>query len=163
MFSDSPLPVLVVDDEEIALALVSRLLMRIGFEEIDRAPNGVVARDMLQARKYGLVICDWNMPEMNGLDLLKIIRASDRWKRIPFLMTSIDGSLERVKIARLAGVSAFLLKPFDETKLRTKLEEVLVGPLPKRKTPLTPMQPAGFAEPAGRAAAAAVKLYSTSG
>jgi two-component system chemotaxis response regulator CheY len=165
MFSDSPLPVLVVDDEEIALALVSRLLTRIGFEEVDRAHHGVMARDMLDAKKYGLVICDWNMPEMNGLDLLKIIRASDRWKRLPFLMTSIDGSLERVKIARLAGVSAFLLKPFDETKLRTKLEEVLVGPLPKRKSPLDMIHAAGLAEQAGRpaAATAAVKLYSTSG
>jgi two-component system, chemotaxis family, chemotaxis protein CheY len=141
MLADSTMPILVVDDEEIALALVSRLLTRIGFGDIDRAHNGVVACDMLKAKKYGLVICDWNMPEMNGLDLLKIVRADDRWKRLPFLMTSIDGSLERVKLARLAGVSAFLLKPFDETKLRAKLEEVVSGPLPKRKSSFDLMQP----------------------
>ena len=141
MFADRVLPILVVDDEEIALALVERLLTRIGFTEIDRAHNGVVAHDMMGAKKYGLIISDWNMPEMNGLELLKIVRADDRWKRLPVLMTSIDGSLERVKIARLAGVSAFLLKPFDETKLRAKLEEVLTGPLPRRKSPLDSIQP----------------------
>src|SRR5918998_4366383 len=125
MPADRTMPILVVDDEEIALALVAQLLARIGFEAVDRAHNGVVARDMMDAKKYGLVICDWNMPEMNGLELLKIVRSEDRWKRMPFLMTSIDGSLERIKIPRLAGVSAFLLKPFDESKLSAKLEEVL--------------------------------------
>jgi two-component system chemotaxis response regulator CheY len=133
------LPILVVDDEEVALTLVTRLLERIGFTDIDTAMNGVQARARMEDKPYGLVVCDWNMPEMNGLDLLKIVRADETWKKLPFLMTSIDGSLERVKIARLAGVSAFLLKPFDETKLRAKLEEVLVGPLPKRKVVLPPI------------------------
>ena len=136
MLDNSTLPILVVDDEEVALTLVTRLLKRMGFTEVDTALNGSQGRSLMGEKKYGLVICDWNMPEMSGFDLLKAIRADDRWKRIPFLMTSIDGSLERVKVARLAGVSAFLLKPFDETKLRMKLEEVIVGPLPKRKVAL---------------------------
>ena len=149
MSETCPLPILVVDDEEIALKLVTCLLDRIGFTDIDRAMNGVEARGLMEKKQYGLVICDWNMPEMTGLDLLKILRADDRWKRLPFLMTSIDGSLERVKIARMAGITAFLLKPFDETKLRTKLEEVLVGPLPKRKPVLAPLMaaPPAPAEP----------------
>ncbi len=133
MFADTTVPVLVVDDEEIALALVGQLLTRIGFSNIDKAQNGLVGWRMMEAKKYGLVICDWNMPEMNGLELLKAVRSDDCFKRMPFLMTSIDGSMERVKIARLAGVSAFLLKPFDESKLRAKLEEVLFGSLPKRR------------------------------
>jgi two-component system chemotaxis response regulator CheY len=133
MFADSTVPTLVVDDEEIALSLVGQLLGRIGFDNIDKAHNGLVAWDMMKAKKYGLVISDWNMPEMNGLDLLKAVRADERYRRLPYVMTSIDGSMERVKIARLAGVSAFLLKPFDESKLRAKLEEVLFGSLPKRR------------------------------
>jgi two-component system chemotaxis response regulator CheY len=161
MFAHSTMPILVVDDEEIALTLVSRLLARIGFETVDGAYNGVAARDMMGAKKYGLVICDWNMPEMNGLDLLKIMRADDRWKRLPFLMTSIDGSMERVKIARLAGVSAFLLKPFDETKLRAKLEGVLSGPLPKRKSG-DPV-PASLVGPAAPARAASPGASRASG
>jgi two-component system, chemotaxis family, chemotaxis protein CheY len=133
MFANSTVPILVVDDEEIALSLVGQLLARIGFDNIDKAQNGLVAWDMMKAKKYGLVISDWNMPEMNGLDLLKAVRADERYRRLPYVMTSIDGSMERVKIARLAGVSAFLLKPFDESKLRAKLEEVLFGSLPKRR------------------------------
>ena len=138
MLASLTTPVLVVDDEEVALTLVTKLLKRIGFTDIDTAMNGAQARTLMLEKKYGLVVCDWNMPEMTGLDLLKAVRTNDRWKRIPFVMTSIDGSLERVKIARLAGVSAFLLKPFDETKLRMKLEEVLHGPLPKKKLALPP-------------------------
>jgi two-component system, chemotaxis family, chemotaxis protein CheY len=133
MSESSTTPILVIDDEAIALKLVTRLLERIGFTAIDTAVNGVEGRRLMEQKLYGLVICDWNMPEMSGLDLLKIVRTTDKWKRLPFLMTSIDGSLERVKIARMAAVSAFLLKPFDETQLRTKLEEVLPTPLPKRK------------------------------
>ena len=147
----NPLPILVVDDEEMALTLVTRLLERIGFTEIDTAANGVQARARIAERQYGLIISDWNMPEMNGLELLKTIRANETSKLLPFLMTSIDGSLERVKIARLAGVSAFLLKPFDETKLRTKLEEVLAIHLPKPKLILPPIP----AVPAPREAPAA--------
>jgi two-component system chemotaxis response regulator CheY len=120
--------VLVVDDEAIAVTVVTQLLKRIGFEDIDPAPNGVVARAMMEEKKYGLVISDWNMPEMNGLELLRALRADERFKQTPFMMTSIDGSLERVKIARLTGVSAFLLKPFDEMKLRSKLDEVFLQP-----------------------------------
>ena len=122
--SYSSAAVLVVDDEAIALTVATELLKRIGFAEINSAPNGLSARAMLEEKKYGLIISDWNMPEMNGLDLLRLVRTDERFKKTPFMMTSIDGSLERVKIARLSGVSSFLLKPFDETTLRTKLEEV---------------------------------------
>ena len=142
MLAYSPMPVLVVDDEEIALSLVSQLLTRIGFSDIDRARNGALAWGMMEAKKYGLVISDWNMPKMNGLELLKAVRTDDRFRRTPYILTSIDGSLERVKIARLAGVSAFVLKPFDETMLRAKLDEVLSGPLPKPRTTFTPIHPA---------------------
>jgi two-component system chemotaxis response regulator CheY len=129
----STLPVLVVDDEQIALTIATQLLKRIGFGEIDTALDGFAARSLMDEKTYKLVICDWNMPEMSGLELLRIVRADERFRRLPFLITSIDGSLERIKIARLAGVSAFLLKPFDEMKLRTKLDEVLFGAVPKRR------------------------------
>jgi two-component system, chemotaxis family, chemotaxis protein CheY len=125
MFSYQAIPVLVVDDEDLALTIAGKLLKRLGFAAIDTARNGAMARDMIRQTRYGLVVCDWSMPEMSGLDLLRAIRAEERWERLPFLITSIDGSLERIKVARLAGVSAFLLKPFDERKLRAKVEEVL--------------------------------------
>jgi two-component system chemotaxis response regulator CheY len=135
--------VLVVDDEAIALTVVTELLKRIGFADIDSAQNGLAARALMSQKKYGLVISDWNMPEMNGLDLLKAIRADEGLRKTPFVISSIDGSLERVQIARASGVSAFLLKPYDELTLRTKLEEVFqqaarqdrVPPEKRRRTP----------------------------
>ena len=123
--------VLLVDDEPAALDLCTRLLQRIGFSEIDTAADGAVAWDKCQARKYGVVISDWNMPEMTGFDLVRRIRADEKLLRTPFLMTSVDGGLERARIARQAGVNAFLIKPFDATMLKGKIHEVL-GPLAMR-------------------------------
>lgn len=120
-----PTPVLVVDDESVALSLVTLLLKRIGFDDIDTACDGLVGHGMMTQKRYGLVISDWNMPEMTGLELLRAVRADDYLKRTPFILTSIDGSVERARLARLAGVSAFLLKPFSEPTLKAKLDEVL--------------------------------------
>ena len=135
MFAYSTMSVLVVDDEDIALTFVTQLLRRLGFSEIDIAYNGIGASKLLEEKKYGLIICDWNMPEMSGLELLKYCRADERFRRLPYLMTSIDGSLERIKVARMAGVSAFLLKPFDEHKLRAKLEEVFTRMMMQNLSP----------------------------
>src|SRR5215207_6694612 len=119
--------VLIVDDEPAALDLCTRLLQRIGFADIDTAAEGRAAWDKCQVRKYGVVISDWNMPGMTGFDLVRRIRADEKLARTPFLMTSVDGGVERARIARQAGVNAFLIKPFGEAALRTKLYEVL-GP-----------------------------------
>ena len=133
MLPPNTTPVLVIDDEDVALNVMSQLLNRIGFSEIDTALNGSDGRDLLESKAYGLIICDWNMPVMSGFDLLLAIRADDRFRRIPYILTSIDGSPERVRIARDAGVSAFLLKPFNEAKLRAKLDGFFFGSLPKKR------------------------------
>jgi two-component system, chemotaxis family, chemotaxis protein CheY len=125
------IPVLVVDDEAAALDLCTRLLERIGFTAIDTAVDGVAAFGKMQERKFGVVISDWNMPEMNGLDLVRRIRTDEKLARTPFLMTSVDGGVERARVARQAGVNAFLIKPFDGSILKTKLHEVL-GPVAMR-------------------------------
>ena len=127
----SHIAVLLVDDEPPALELCVKLLKRIGFMDIDTAEDGVAALKKMMDRKYAVVISDWNMPEMNGLELLRTIRSDDQLRRIPFIMTSVDGGLERARIARQAGVNAFLIKPFDALMLRAKLHEVM-GHLPTR-------------------------------
>jgi two-component system chemotaxis response regulator CheY len=123
---------LLVDDETVALDLGTKLLNRIGFSAIDTATSGRAALAQLETNAYRAVISDWNMPEMNGLELLSKIRKDDRWRKTPFLMTSVDGDIERVRVARKFGVDAFLLKPFDAQALRTKMHEVL-GHLPEMK------------------------------
>ncbi len=125
------IPVLIVDDEPAALSLGKKLLERIGFSTIDLAADGVDAFAKMQERKYGVVISDWNMPEMTGLDLIRKIRADEKLARTPFLMTSVDGGVERARTARQAGVNAFLIKPFDGATLKAKLHEVL-GPVAMR-------------------------------
>jgi two-component system, chemotaxis family, chemotaxis protein CheY len=117
--------VLLVDDEPAALDLCTRLLQRIGFSDIDTAAEGGAAWDKCQVRKYGVVISDWNMPGMTGFDLVRRIRADEKLARTPFLMTSVDGGVERARIARQAGVNAFLIKPFDALMLKGKIHEVL--------------------------------------
>jgi two-component system, chemotaxis family, chemotaxis protein CheY len=123
--------VLIVDDEHTTLDLCTRLLQRIGFSDIDTAADGAAAWDKCQARKYRVVISDWNMPGMTGFDLVRRIRADEKLARTPFLMTSVDGGVERARIARQAGVNAFLIKPFDAAMLKGKIHEVL-GPLAMR-------------------------------
>ena len=123
--------VLLVDDEASALDLCTKLLQRIGFSDIDTAVDGLEAWTKMQERKYGVVISDWNMPEMTGFDLVRKIRVDEKLARTAFLMTSVDGGVDRARIARQAGVNAFLIKPFDAAMLRGKLHEVL-GPLAMR-------------------------------
>ena len=127
----SHISVLLVDDEAAALDLCTRLLERIGFSDIDVASDGRSALDQLKGRKYDVVISDWNMPEMTGLELVRRIRGDEKLAKIPFLMTSVDGAIDRARVARQAGVNAFLIKPFDETALKAKLHEVL-GPITMR-------------------------------
>jgi two-component system, chemotaxis family, chemotaxis protein CheY len=123
----SHIPVLLVDDEPVALKLGKRLLERLGFQDINPVADGTCALSMLKERKFGIVISDWNMPEMTGLELVRRIRADEKLAKTPFLMTSVDGAVVRARVAREAGVNAFLIKPFGEAALRAKLHEVL-GP-----------------------------------
>jgi two-component system, chemotaxis family, chemotaxis protein CheY len=121
------MPILLVDDEPVALDVCTKLLARAGLFDVDRANNGKEALLKLPQRLYGAVISDWNMPELTGLELVWRIRSEDRWAKLPFIMTSVDGTLERAKVARQAGVDAFLIKPFDVVQLTAKLREVVPG------------------------------------
>jgi two-component system, chemotaxis family, chemotaxis protein CheY len=119
---------LLVDDELAALDLGTKLLNRIGFSRVDTATRGSAALTMMREQNYRAVISDWNMPEMSGLQFVQVIRADRDLARIRFIMTSVDGARERVRLALQCGVNAFLLKPFDGQALRSKLSEVLGVP-----------------------------------
>lgn len=127
------MPFLLVDDDPIALGVGVNLMSRCGFPNVATAPNGAVALAMLGEKDYRAVFSDWIMPEMDGLALLETVRRDDKLRHMPFLMTSIDGTPGRAELARAAGVSAFLLKPFDGATLRAKITEVLLWPLPESK------------------------------
>lgn len=117
--------VLLVDDDESSVILAAKMLNRAGFRHVDTALSASAALELMQGREYRLIMTDWNMPGMNGLELLKTIRADERLNRTPVLLMSIDDGAERVGRAALAGANAFLPKPFDRPTLKATIDQVL--------------------------------------
>jgi two-component system chemotaxis response regulator CheY len=117
-------PVLVVDDHNTMVRIISNLLRQLGFVDIDGASDGATALSKLQAKRYGLVISDWNMEPMTGFELLRQVRADPRLGAIPFIMVTAETRTENVIAARKAGVNNYIVKPFNAQTLKTKIEAV---------------------------------------
>jgi len=126
MAVDLSIPVLVVDDYNTMVRIIRNLLRQLGFEHIDDASDGSVALEKMRARKYGLVISDWNMEPMTGYDLLKKMRADPELGRTPFIMVTAESKTENVIAAKKAGVSNYIVKPFNAQTLKNKIEAVFV-------------------------------------
>jgi two-component system, chemotaxis family, chemotaxis protein CheY len=116
--------ILSVDDSATMRRIIKNQLKQIGFEHVDEAENGRVALAMLAKDTYDLLITDWNMPEMNGLDLVKEVRRTDAVKTIPILMVTTVSAKEDIVTALKAGVSNYVVKPFDADTLRSKVTQV---------------------------------------
>jgi two-component system, chemotaxis family, chemotaxis protein CheY len=119
---DFSMPVLVVDDYSTMLRIIRNFLRQLGFADVDGASDGSAALQMMHERDYGLVISDWNMAPMNGYDLLREVRADGGLSRTPFIMVTADGSRDHEEQAKQAGVSNYMLKPFNAVTLRSKIE-----------------------------------------
>ncbi len=122
--SDASRRILVIDEDAVFRGLLTTLLQREGYA-VDAVAGSQEAVARLEQVEPALVVLDVDMPEMSGLDLLRMDRTDAALRRTPFFMTSVDGAADRVKLAVLLGVSAFLLKPYDVHQLRAKLDEVL--------------------------------------
>ncbi len=118
--------VLIVDDYKTMLRIIRNLLKQLEFENVEEATDGSEALAKLRAGNFGLVISDWNMAPMTGLDLLKEVRADARLKNTPFIMITAESKTENVVAAKQAGVSNYIVKPFNAETLREKIEKVLV-------------------------------------
>lgn len=116
--------VLVVDDFPTMRRIVKNLLKQLGFENIDEAENGEDALNKLKSGEYGLVVSDWNMPVMEGIELLKNVRNDPQLKDIPFLMVTAEAEKEKVIEAIKAGVDNYVVKPFTGEVLKEKLEKI---------------------------------------
>jgi len=116
--------VLVVDDFPTMRRIVRSLLRQLGFENVDEAENGEDALKKLRSAEYGLVISDWNMPVMEGLELLKHIRNDPQLKDIPFLMVTAEAEKEKIIEAIKSGVDNYIVKPFTGDVLKEKLEKI---------------------------------------
>lgn len=125
MAVDKGMNVLIVDDYKTMLKIVGNLLRQLGFVNIDEATDGTMALDMFSKKSYGLIISDWNMEPMSGLDLLKNIRAGATNNKVPFIMVTTESKTENVIVAKQAGVNNYIVKPFNAETLKTKLTSVL--------------------------------------
>jgi len=119
------MPILVVDDYKTMVRIISNLLRQLGFTTIDEATEASRALQLMRVREYGLVISDWNMEPMSGLDLLKAIRSDVKLKDTPFIMVTAESKAENVVAAKAAGVSNYIVKPFNAETLKTKITAVL--------------------------------------
>jgi two-component system chemotaxis response regulator CheY len=117
--------VLVVDDYATMRRIVRNLLTQIGFSDIDEAPDGAVALRKLRERPFQLVISDWNMEPMTGLQLLKEVRADNQLGKLPFIMVTAESKTENVVAAKEAGVNNYIVKPFNAETLKKKIESVV--------------------------------------
>jgi two-component system chemotaxis response regulator CheY len=118
------MPVLVVDDYNTMVRIIRNLLKQLGFEDVDDAADGASALTKMRAKKYGLVISDWNMEPMTGYELLKEVRADPSLGQIPFIMVTAESKTENVIAAKKAGVNNYIVKPFNAQTLQHKIQSV---------------------------------------
>src|SRR6185503_7684005 len=121
---DKEMAILIVDDYKTMLRIIRNLLKQLGFENVDEAVDGSSALKSLRDKDYGLVISDWNMEPMTGLQLLREVRADGKLKHIPFIMVTAESKTENVIAAKEAGVTNYIVKPFNAETLKQKLVTV---------------------------------------
>lgn len=127
MAVDMNIPILIVDDYSTMLRIVKGLLNQIGFTNVIEASNGKEAYEKLTASQapVKLIISDWNMEPVSGIELLKQVRANDNYKAVPFIMVTAESKLENVMAAKDAGANNYIVKPFNAITLKQKLAAVL--------------------------------------
>jgi two-component system, chemotaxis family, chemotaxis protein CheY len=124
MSVDLSMPVLVVDDHDSMVRIIRNLLRHLGFGHVDAASDGSAALERLRKGEYGLVISDWNMQPMSGYELLKEMRADPNLTHTPFIMVTAESKTKNVIDAKKAGVSNYIIKPFNAHTLKAKIDAV---------------------------------------
>jgi two-component system, chemotaxis family, chemotaxis protein CheY len=109
------------------LRIIRNVLRQIGLTNVDEANDGAEALTMLKQADYGLVISDWNMQPVTGLELLQQVRADPRLSRLPFIMVTAESKVENIVAAKQAGVSNYVVKPFSAETLRAKIDTVFAA------------------------------------
>jgi len=127
MAINKAMPILIIDDYKTMLRIVRGLLNQLGFTNIDEATDGSMAWEMIQKKQYGLIVSDWNMEPMSGFELLKLVRGNEKTRPLPFIMVTAESKTENIIAAKQAGVSNYIVKPFNAATLKTKIEAVF-GP-----------------------------------
>jgi two-component system chemotaxis response regulator CheY len=129
---DTSLKVLVVDDMSTMRRIIKNVLKQIGFSDLVEAENGQDALKKLKAGDIGFIVSDWNMPVMQGIDLLRAVRADADLKHLPFLMVTAETQKDNIIEAVQAGVSNYVVKPFTAEALQAKLEKIFAKVQPAK-------------------------------
>ena len=124
MAADPNMKILVVDDFATMRRIVKNILTQLGFKNIIEADDGTTALDVLKSEKIGLIVSDWNMPKMTGLDLLKAVRADTSLANTPFIMVTAEAQQDNIILAVKAKVSQYIVKPFTAETLSEKLNKI---------------------------------------
>lgn len=121
---DKNIKILIVDDFSTMRRIIKNLLRDLGFNNTQEADDGATALPMLEAGDFDFVVTDWNMPIMQGIDLLKAIRQSPKLKAMPVLMVTAEAKREQIVEAAKAGVNGYIVKPFTAATLKAKLDKI---------------------------------------
>jgi len=121
---DKNMKILIVDDFSTMRRIIKNLLRDLGFTNTAEADDGNTALPMLQNGNFDFVITDWNMPGMQGIDLLKAIRADEKLKHLPVLMVTAESKREQIIEAAQAGVNGYVVKPFTAVTLEEKINKI---------------------------------------
>ncbi len=116
---------MIVDDARVARQIVKNMLLEIGFTNILEADDGSTALEILERERVGLILSDWNMPKVSGLDLLKKVRASSTFRSTPFIMITAERMENNIVLAVQEGVSGYIKKPFGAIELEKKIKQAL--------------------------------------
>lgn len=126
MAIDYNIKVLIVDDFATMRRIVKNILTQLGFKNFIEADDGSTAWDILQKEQVDFIVSDWNMPKMTGIELLKKVRADERFQNLPFLMVTAEAQKENIVEAVKARVSNYIVKPFTPETLSEKIEKIFV-------------------------------------
>lgn len=124
MPANKNMKILVVDDHESMRRIEKQILNDLGYQNVDMADDGATALPMLQAGNYDFVISDWNMPVMEGLELLKKIRADEKLKHTKVLLVTAESKKEKIIEAAKAGVNDYVVKPFNAEIIKGKIDRI---------------------------------------
>lgn len=125
MAVDKSMKVLIVDDYQTMLRILRNLLKQLEFPNVVDASDGTKALEALRKEAFGIIISDWNMVPMTGIQLLREVRGDPKLKHIPFIMITAESKSENVITAKEAGVSNYIIKPFNAETLKAKMVSVL--------------------------------------
>ncbi|MEW6266512.1 MAG: response regulator [Thermodesulfobacteriota bacterium] len=124
---DDGLRILLVDDFATMRRMIRNILKQLGYTNIEEAENGETALSLLKVKSFDLIISDWNMPRMSGLDLLKNVRADETLKNLPFIMVTAEAQQENIIEAVKNKVSQYVVKPFTAEVLAEKIKNVMAS------------------------------------